>query len=126
MVDYEDLWRQEDGRKSGMSLDHLNSKDRVCKGTSDGVFMIETGFKSMLEPHVIAQGVRDGGEEKEGKVNPCEEHVGSLQHRRREGERRDTSKRTGWGGGIKRVLQAALLGYEALCFFIVSYFTGFF
>lgn len=78
-----------------MGLDHLNSKDKVFKGTPDDGFMTEMGFKSMLELPVIAQGVRDGGEEKKGKINPWEEHVGLLQ-RRREGEKRDKGEP---GGG---------------------------
>jgi len=78
-----------------MGLDHLNSKYKVFKGTPNGGFMTEIGPKSMSELPVTAQGVRDGGEEKEGKINPCEEHVGSLQHRRREGEKRDKGQSDG-------------------------------
>ena len=78
-----------------MGLDHLNRKRNIFKRTPDGGFVTEIGFKSMSELPVITQGVRGGGEEKEGKIRPCEEHIGSCQRREKEGEKR--YKRGGGG-----------------------------
>jgi hypothetical protein len=69
-----------------ISLDH-SDKCGVSRRTSDRGFMTKTGFESVSKPHVMVQGVRNGGEE-EGDVSPCEEYVELCKRRRKEGRRR--------------------------------------
>jgi len=68
-----------------MSLDHLNSERDAFKRTSDGGCVTETGFELVSELPVVAQGVCEGGEEREENKSPYEEHVGPCQHRRKRG-----------------------------------------